>query len=247
MSAAQKSLPILFIFLTLWVTGPAQAQPPSESSATLLASADRALTDSPRALRGHRPSHRRWPRRPRLKLLQLASGPGFHVLNPDRAWGQPLAVWRINEVLCAYVSHFPDAAPVLVQDLSKRGGGRLEPHSSHRRGWDVDIGVVRKGRSFDRFVAASPRTMDAEKTWWLIQSFIRTGDVQYVFLNKRLIRPLYRYAKKQGISRERMLELFHYPRRSRWGLGIIRAEPGHNAHFHVRFLRKRPSVPEPVL
>ena len=169
------------------------------------------------------------------------------MLNPDRAWGQPLAVWRINDVLCSYVSHFPDAAPVLVQDLSKRGGGKLEPHVSHRRGWDVDIGVVRKGRSFDRFVAASPRTMDVEKTWWLIHTFIKTGDVQYIFLNKRLIRPIYRLARKQGISKERMLELFHYPRRSRWGLGIIRAEPGHKAHFHVRFLRKRPSVPEPVL
>jgi murein endopeptidase len=169
------------------------------------------------------------------------------VLRAERAWGQPLVVWRLNEVLCAYHEQFPSAAQVLIQDLSKRHGGKLKPHHSHRRGWDVDIGVVRRGRAFDRFVPASPRTLDVEKTWWLIHALISTGDVEYVFLNRRLIRPIYRYARKQGISRERMRELFHYPRRSRWGLGIIRAEAGHLAHFHVRFLRKRPSVPQPVM
>jgi len=228
------------MMLSLVLATPALGQPPLESSTQSEAhlTRNRGLARQPAA------RARKRPRRRKLDLVQLTSGPGFRVLNPHRAWGQPLIVWRLNESLRAYQVRYPEAAPLLVQDLSKRGGGRLEPHQSHRSGWDVDVGVVRRGRSFDRLVPAGPRTLDVERTWWLIHSLIETGDVQYVFLNKRLIRPLYRHARRQGISKQQLLELFHYPRRDRWGRGIIRAEPGHTAHFHVRFLRKRP--PQPV-
>jgi murein endopeptidase len=188
-------------------------------------------------------------RRRKLDLVQMTSGPGFTVLNRKRAWGQALVVWRLNEVLCAYHVQYPDAAPVLVQDLSKKGGGKLEPHASHRYGRDVDIGVVhRRKRGYNRLVQASPRTLNVERTWFLIHSLIQTGDVQYVFLNKRLIRPIYRYARRQGIPRDEMQRLFHYPRRSRWGAGIIRAEPGHQAHFHVRFFKRvQAKATEPLI
>ena len=213
--------------LLIGLQAPALAHPPMESNPT------RRTTSQRR--------HGRW----RVDLVPFGSGPGYHVMRADRAWGQPLTVQRLRQVFVAYHARFPEAGTILVQDLSKRGGGRLKPHQSHRWGWDVDVGMVRKGRQFDRLVPASRWTMDVEKTWWLIHTLVQTGDVQYVFLNKRLVRPLYRYARKQGISKQRLLELFHYPRRDRWGVGIIREEPGHTAHFHVRFVKRR--LAEPVI
>jgi hypothetical protein len=239
------------IALALLVSSPALGQPPISSEVSV--PEVRAGRDKSRKLdkqkRRRKRRNRRRRRRRKLDLVQMTSGPGFTVLKRDRAWGRPLVVWRLNEVFCAYHVAYPDAAPVLIQDLSKRFGGKLEPHNSHRSGRDVDIGVVHKRkRGYNRLVGASPRTLHVEKTWFLIYSLIKTGDVQYVFLNKRLIRPLYRFARKQGISRDELLRLFHYPRRSRWGAGIIRAEPGHLAHFHVRFFKRvQAKASEPLI
>jgi murein endopeptidase len=232
MRAAPKTQTFFFL-LVVSLGAPALAHPPMDASTP-----PELAIQPPKPQRPTKKKRRRYRHRRRLNLVQLTSGPGFWVLKPDRAYGRPQVVFRLNEVLCAYHAEFgPDAAPLLIGDLSKKGGGKLEPHQSHRSGRDVDIAVVRKDRVFDRPVATSPRTMDVKRTWWLIHTLIETGEVQYVFINGRLIRPLYRYARKQGISKERLLELFHYPRRSRWGMGIIRAEPGHLAHFHVRFHR----------
>jgi murein endopeptidase len=159
-------------------------------------------------------------------------------MNPDHAWGRTSVIWRLTEVLFRYNTTYPDAPPVLVKDISRRHGGRLPPHVSHRSGRDVDIAVVRKRGPNDRAVPATPRTIDAERTWFLIHSLIRSGEVQYVFLHRRLIRVLRRHARQQGMSRQEIRRIFHNPRRGRHAPGIIRAEPGHQAHFHVRFHRR---------
>lgn len=159
-------------------------------------------------------------------------------MRPEHAWGTTQVVWQLTDALFRYHTTYPDAPPVLIQDLSRRRGGRLGPHTSHRSGRDVDIALVRNRGPYDRPVTASRRTLDAERTWFLIHSLIRSGDVQYVFLHRSLIRTLRQHARKQGMSRSELRRIFHNPRRGRRAPGIIRAEPGHRAHFHVRFHRR---------
>jgi hypothetical protein len=174
------------------------------------------------------------PRRTARRLELLEDGPGFAVQNPAHAFGAPLTVRRLRQALVRYHARYPEAPPVLIMDLSRRGGGRLLPHASHRTGRDVDVRLILK-RPTSSQVDASPRTLDAERTWFLISALIEGGDVEYVFLNRRLQRPLYELASL-SLDRERLDELFQY-RHPGQKVGIIRHEPGHLGHFHVRFRR----------
>jgi hypothetical protein len=164
-----------------------------------------------------------------FRLVQLQSGPGFQVRSPHRAYGTPLALARLQEVLIAGRLHFLGFAPFVVQDLSRRGGGKLHPHLSHRDGRDVDIRLPhRKGAR--KWGKATRRNLDLPRAWFLINSLIQTGDLEFIFLDRKLERLLYRHALKQGASVRRLRETF------RW---IIRHEPGHEAHVHVRFRKGR--------
>jgi len=172
--------------------------------------------------------------KPGAGLYQLEEGPGFEILERGRAWGTMLTVSRVAEVLSEHGIRHPEASPVLVGDISRERGGFLPPHRSHRRGRDVDIRypllVANK-----HYVPATKDTLDLKRTWSLIRAFIKTGDVMYVFVDTKLQRVLYEYAKGKGLSEEKLGELFQYPRGRRSMQGIIRHEPGHRTHFHVRF------------
>ena len=132
-------------------------------------------------------------RAPARRLEQLEDGPGFRVTNPAHAYGAPLTLLRLRQALARYHARYPEAPTLLIMDLSRRGGGRLRPHASHRAGRDVDVRLI-LNRQTSRLVDASARTLDAERTWFLVSALIEGGDVEYVFLNRRLQQPLYRQA-----------------------------------------------------
>jgi murein endopeptidase len=182
---------------------------------------------------------------PRRHLDKLEDGPGFTVVNPARAFGTPLAVRRLRETFERYHARYPEAASIMVMDLSKRGGGRLHPHASHHAGRDVDVRYALNCRT-KYFVDASPFTLDAERTWFLISTLIATGDVELIFVNRKLQRYLYRHAAAQGVPEEQLDELFQYRHGVRQKVGIIRHEPGHVGHFHVRFRRAAPHEQVPL-
>jgi len=90
------------------------------------------------------------------------------------------------------------------------------------------------------YVRANARTLDVPRTWNLLHSFIKTGDVIYIFVDRRLQRILYNHAVKQGLAKDKLNKYFQYPGRGRGAGGIIRHEPGHATHMHVRFRRSTP-------
>ena len=38
------------------------------------------------------------------------------------------------------------------------------------------------------------------RNWYVIKKFLDTGDVQYIFIDYKLQKLLYNYAKKKGVS-----------------------------------------------
>lgn len=222
---------ILVLGGTLLIAQPSQAAgpPPVDRSepAEQVVSSVVAASPPTRFKRKRRTLKRRRSRR--YRLVRLQSGPGFQVRSPHRAYGTPLAVARLQEVLIAGRLHFLGFTPIVVQDLSRRGGGKLHPHLSHQDGRDVDIRLPhRKGAR--KWGKATPRNLDVPRTWFLIHSLIETSDLEFIFLDRKLKRLVYRHALKQGASVRRLREIF------RW---VIRHEPGHEAHMHVRFRRGR--------
>lgn len=227
----------------------AVAEPTALATTGLLGSAARAALHAsstrPAAKRALRPgkARRKTPRRTRRRyrrvqgLVLLANGPGLRVRTPEQAWGTPLTVRRLSEVMTAYHQHFPEASPIWVHDLSRRFGGRLRPHRSHDTGQDVDIRLVLEHET-THCERATPHTLDLEKTWFLLLRLIDTGDVQVIFLDRQLQRALFVYARDDlGYTEDALASILEYPgRRS----GIVRHWRGHADHLHVRFRREAP-------
>ncbi len=168
------------------------------------------------------------------RFYRLEPGPGFDILDPRHAWGTMLTVTRVADVLSEHGIRNLEKPPILVGDISRKGGGYLPPHHSHRRGRDVDIRYPRV-RPTKHYVPVTAATLDVKRTWSLIRAFILTGDVVYIFVDRKLQKVLYEQARSEGLSKEKLGEMFQYPRSSRAMAGIIRHEPGHATHFHVRF------------
>lgn len=179
-------------------------------------------------------------RRPKKRFYQLVDGPGLRVRRPHHAWGTMITVMRLQEVLAAYSVQYPQSPSVWITDISKRRGGRLPPHSSHRDGRDVDIQfILKRPTKYNRL--ASPRSLNAEHTWFIVKSLIDTGDVDVILIDRKLQRALYRQALKEGYTRKELAPIFEYPRRGTQTL--IRHWDGHQDHMHVRFHhehRRRP-------
>jgi len=169
-------------------------------------------------------------------LYQLSSGPGYKVRKASHSWGTLLAVTQIISVLTEHHKKYPRSHPLRVDDLSKEGGGHFPPHLSHRTGRDVDIRFPMK-KYRDGYIRLSPRTLDVRRTWDLLHSFIKTGKVVYLFVDYRLQRPLYKRAQDKKVPPELLKQYFQYPRKKKSMYGIIRYEPGHATHVHVRFVR----------
>ena len=169
---------------------------------------------------------------------QLPPGRHYVVKHPSLSWGTAKTVRLIQKAILAYRSKH-GGPKVHVGDISKRGGGKFPPHRSHQTGHDVDVGYVLTGSQKDetRFVSANRRNMDVARTWRLLQAFLDTDEVRYIFVDYSLQKPLYDYAKERGFSDDYLDEVFQYPRSKRRTHGKIRHWKGHVNHFHVRFYK----------
>jgi murein endopeptidase len=77
-----------------------------------------------------------------------AEGPGWATWDPvlhrvpnraNRLFGTDTLVRLVLGVIDQYRTAHSDAAPLLIGDLSRRGGGEIDDHVSHENGLDVDV------------------------------------------------------------------------------------------------------------
>ena len=153
-----------------------------------------------------------------------------------RGYGTPEMIAAIKEGVRALRVRFPKAPPLIIGDLSKRYCGHFPPHLSHQSGRDADIGYFILGHYSHRLkglTRVNRRTMDAPKTWTFISALIKTGLVEYIFIDYRLQRELYNYAKTQkDWSVKELKRIFSYPA---WKGRMISHLAGHSDHMHIRF------------
>ena len=161
-----------------------------------------------------------------------AAGPGFrHVgRNP---FGTDETVVYLQFAAWAVELLFPKSAPVVIGDISRDGGGHLSPHRSHQSGRDADVGYYARDNKALRHFAVLRDRLDAEKTWTFVEALLRTRQVQYIFMDRRIQEDLYDHARKSGWSPRVLDGLFQYPAGSK--RSVIRHLHGHADHMHVRF------------
>lgn len=170
----------------------------------------------------------------------LADGVQLHaddhmITRPKRNWGTQETVNAIRTAVAAVHAKHGESQKLVVGDLSLPGGGRFPPHKSHQSGRDADIGYYFKDIEPTGLMRARPGTIDPARSWTFLESLLKDGKVQFLFVDYRLQRVLYKQALSEGYTKDQLKKWFSYPQAR-----VVRGTPirhlkGHADHMHVRF------------
>jgi LysM repeat protein len=159
-------------------------------------------------------------------------------------YGSAYAMENLQTALANFRQDVDFDGQIVISDLSKKGGGQLDPHKSHQAGRDVDIwlpnvkGVYRKKersvgmKSIHRAVGDE---IDWYATWGLVRALIQTGSVHSIFLDYDRQKYVYDAARNMGATKEQLDAWIQYPRGKTSSKGIFRHSAEHFTHIHVRF------------
>ena len=168
--------------------------------------------------------------------IPITDGPGRRIRRRIRSWGIRTTVQSLDRALRVYAEAFPKGPVVIVSDMSRRMGGRLKPHHTHREGRDVDLSYIpRPEHDNGGFLLMDERTFDAERNWTFYRALIATGKVDVILMDRRLQKLLRRQAESEGLAKSELDRIFQYPRPADDEVGLIRHWDEHRDHTHIRF------------
>ncbi len=171
---------------------------------------------------------------------QVPQVPGLLLRwDPARSWGTSALVDTLHAVARRLAFELPTADPLLVGDVSRRGGGRLSGHITHHLGMDADIGLFTGDgeQPLGGFLDVAPAALDARANWFLIRALLDTGRVHYILLDQGHIDRIRSFAEIElGVERDVLDAIFPSPdARIPWErFGVVRHAPNHRSHLHVR-------------
>ena len=159
------------------------------------------------------------------------------LIRKGRNYGTPEMIEALVLAVDAVHEKHPGAHPLVTGDLSRKEGGKLSPHLSHQSGRDADVGYYFHTHVQPRwFRKASEDSLDVPRTWTFVASLLADAKVEYIFMDYRLQKLLYEYARdKMGHTPGDLLRHFAYPRGRGARVAIIRHLKGHRDHMHIRF------------
>ena len=173
---------------------------------------------------------------------QLPAGRGYYRRRPHLAWGTNETISLLRQAIERVRAKHKGVHDVAVGDISSEHGGKLRGHKSHQSGRDVDLGLYIRKQSKKgprAFISANRHKIDHAPNWTLIEALVsksrKSSLVSYIFLDYGVQKDLYQWAKKKGVKQKRLDWIFQYPRGKRAMRGIVRHEPGHADHYHIRF------------
>jgi murein endopeptidase len=176
------------------------------------------------------------------EAAELQEGPGYYIRRPWRAFGTRPMVSILERVIADVADRYYDTHEIAIGDLSAESGGRITDHSSHQSGRDVDVGLIfkRKPPAYPLwFVVGTAENLDLEATFVLVEELAKTsteaGGVQMIFLDFKVQGLLYNWGLENGEDPGYLAKLFQFPHGRGESIGIVRHEPNHADHLHVRF------------
>nr|WP_255216365.1 penicillin-insensitive murein endopeptidase [Pseudenhygromyxa sp. WMMC2535] len=158
----------------------------------------------------------------------------YTIRKPDESFGSTHTLHNLQLAIANFRQDTGFSGKLVIGSISKRGGGRLRPHSSHQSGRDVDIRLPVKA-GVKGTIATSASEVDWDASWGLIRALVATGEIQYIFLSHSLQKYLYKAAKRSGASKDMLERVIQYPNKSGTNHGIVRHARGHTSHIHIRF------------
>ena len=97
------------------------------------------------------------------------------------------------------------------------------------------IYLIEHYNQVDDVTDTRPRTVNVERTWFVIKAIAETCDVEYMFLDRKVQESLYNYALLHGVSQAELSYVLQFPAAETARTGIVRHWTNHYDHVHVRF------------
>ncbi len=174
--------------------------------------------------------------------MQMPRGRGYYRRRPTRAWGANHTIYHTRRAIQVVRARFPKAHDLAIGDISSRKGGKLARHKSHQNGRDIDIGFyfTKRPKGYPKsFIRGTKSNLDMRANFALMKALIDTAGspsgVEKIFLDYELQEIFYKWAKKRGVKQSTLDRMFQYPKGRGSTGALIRDEPGHHDHYHVRF------------
>lgn len=169
--------------------------------------------------------------------VPMMEGKGRRILAiPWKTWGTATTVAMLDVLLDRWAAR-GNVQPILVGNMANRTGGRLEPHSTHQSGRDVDLGypqVLAAGAELN-WQEMNAKNLDAAETWALLFLLADSGAVEEIYIDRELQKLLHDYAlSKELLSKAALAKWMEYPRPTGTP-AFIQHVNGHTDHLHVRF------------
>ncbi len=169
-----------------------------------------------------------------LNPIPMPAGHLWSIREPPESYGTAETIDFIETAIEAVEARYPGSPRLLIGDISRPDGGRLDRHRSHQAGRDVDLGFYYLRGEAGDFRVARKGDLDLARTWALVRALVTETDVDRIFLDRSLQRLLYAQAVEEGEDRAWLDDIF-----GRSGdpehKGIIQHERRHKNHMHVRF------------
>ncbi len=177
-----------------------------------------------------------------VRGVQLPRDSAYYRRRPSRAYGTQHTIDHTRAAIATVRRLVPRARKVAIGDISAKNGGSLSGHRSHQSGRDVDIGLYFKRNPSGypkQFVRASGGRLDLAANWALIEALAaaagKAGGPEYIFVDYGIQKRIYKYAQGKGVAKSKLARIFQYPNGRRNRVGLVRHEPNHADHLHVRF------------
>jgi LysM repeat protein len=168
-----------------------------------------------------------------VNSIQLPENKQLYTLRrPEEAYGSSHTLDHLQLAIARWRRDSGYRGSLKIGSISKQGGGKLKPHSSHRSGRDVDIRLPLEHKDGS---ADNVDDVDWDALWGLIMAFVDTGEVETIYLTTDRQKHLHAAAKRAGASADTIDRVLQYPDKGGRSNGIVRHQHGHEAHIHVRF------------
>jgi murein endopeptidase len=168
--------------------------------------------------------------------LPMPEGPLWTIRNPAEAFATAETIAFIRAAIGAVEARYPGSPRLVIGDLSRPDGGRLNRHRSHQVGRDADLGLYYWSGGQADFALARQRDLDLPRTWALVRALLTETDVERIFLDRSMLRVLYAHALESGEDRAWLDDVFGRLGEDR--KGILQHERRHKNHLHVRFYNR---------
>jgi murein endopeptidase len=168
-----------------------------------------------------------------LNPVAMPEGPLWTVRDPRESYGTAETIDYIARAIEAVEARHPGSPRLVIGDISRPDGGRLNRHKSHQAGRDADIGLYLKTGEAKTLVRPGRGQLDVARTWTLVRALVTETDVERIFIDRSLQRQLYAHAREAGEDKAWLDDLFGL--KDGGQSGIIQHERRHQDHLHVRF------------